>query len=187
LKLSVIRSVTETTMKTMRTTLTALLGLIAIVGVRAANEKPAPRAEVIFSHPEKFTDAANSDRGSNFGRDGNLSELREHLLRRANSYVPEGQKLEITITDVDLAGEIEPWRSPQAHDVRIIKDIYSPRIDLSYRLIDSATGAVAKEGVSKLRDLTFMMNLHLNHNDSRLYEKELLDDWLRNEFGRVKK
>jgi hypothetical protein len=174
-------------MKTMRTTLTALLGLIAIVGVHAANEKPAPRAEVIFSNPEKFTDAANSDRGSDFGREGNLQELRDHLLRRANSYVPQGQKLEITITDVDLAGEIEPWRSPQAHDVRIIKDIYSPRIDLSYRLIDSATGAVVKEGVSKLRDLTFTMNLHLNRSDARLYEKELLDDWLRTEFGRVKK
>jgi hypothetical protein len=186
-KLSFMPYVTETTMKTMRNTLTALLGITAILSVHAASDKAAPRAEVTFSDPDKFTDAANSQRGSDFGRDGNLQDLREHVLRKANSYVPEGQKLEVTITDVDLAGEIEPWRSPQAHDVRIIKDIYTPRIDLSYRLIDSATGAVVKEGTSKLRDLNFTMNLHANRQDPRVYEKALLDDWLRREFGRVKK
>lgn len=174
-------------MKTIPLTLSVLLGIAALSSVQAANEKAAPRAEVIYSNPEKFTDAADSQRGSDFGRDANLAELREHVLRRANSYVPEGQKLEVTITDIDLAGEIEPWRSPQAHDVRIIKDIYSPRIDLSYKLVDAATGAVVKEGESRLRDLTFNMNIHANRNDRRLYEKALLDDWLRKEFGRVKK
>ena len=174
-------------MKIMRITLTALLGTLAVSGVHASTDKTAPRAEVIFSNPENFTDAADSQRGSDIGRKGNLTELRDHLLKRANSYVPEGQKLEITVTDVDLAGEIEPWRSPQAHDVRIIKDIYSPRIDLSYKLTDAATGAVIKEGTRQLRDLTFTMNLYADRTDPRLYEKGLLDDWLRKEFGRVKK
>ena len=174
-------------MKIMRITLAALLGTFAIAGVHAGTDKTAPRAEVIFSNPENFTDAADSQRGSDIGREGNLTELRDHVLKRANSYVPEGQKLEITVTDVDLAGEIEPWRSPQAQDVRIIKDIYSPRIALSYKLTDAATGAVIKEATSQLRDLTFTMNLYANRTDRRLYEKALLDDWLRKEFGRVKK
>ena len=174
-------------MKTLPLTLSVLLGMTAISSGQAANEKAAPRAEVTYSNPEKFTDAADSQRGSDFGRDANLDELREHVLRRANAHVPVGQKLEVTITDIDFAGEIEPWRSPQAHDVRIIKDIYSPRIDLTYRLIDVATGAVVKEGESRLRDLTFTMNIHANRNDHRVYEKALLDDWLRKEFGRVKK
>jgi hypothetical protein len=174
-------------MKTLPLTLSLLLGITGISGVQAANEKAAPRAEVTFSDPDNFTDAADGQRGSDYGREANLAEMREHVLRRANSYVPEGQKLEVTVTDIDLAGEIEPWRSPQAHDVRIIKDIYAPRIDLTYRLIDTATGAVVKEGESRLRDLTFNMNIHANRNDRRVYEKALLDDWLRKEFGRVKK
>jgi hypothetical protein len=174
-------------MKTLRLTLTALLGVTSIMGVQAADPKPAPRIEVSFLNPEDFTDAADGQRGSDYGRDANLAELKAHLERKANSYIPAGQKLEVTITDVDLAGEIEPWRSPQAHDIRIIKDIYSPRIDLSYKLVDTATGAAIKEGTNKLRDLTFNMNIHINRNDPRLYEKALLDDWLRNEFGRVKK
>src|SRR5688572_25321075 len=182
-----ILRVTDSTMKTLRYTLTALVGMAAIVGVQAGEGKPAPRVEVTFSNAEDFTDAADAQRGSDYGRDANLAELKAHLERRANAYVPAGQKLEVNITDVDLAGEIEPWRSPQAQDVRIIKDIYSPRIDLSYKLIDTATGAVVKEATNKLRDLTFNMNLHANRQDPRLYEKALLDDWLRKEFGRVKK
>jgi len=158
-----------------------------VIGVRAADPKPAPRTEVIFSEPEKFSDAADGQRGSEYGRDAILDELRQHIVRKANSYVAEGQHLTVTITEVDLAGEVEPWRSPQAHDVRIIKDIYSPRIDLSYKLVD-AKGAVVKEGKRELRDLTYTMNLHTtDRSDRRLYEKELLDNWLRTEFAPAKK
>jgi hypothetical protein len=186
MKLFVIRYVTNPTMKTFRLTLSALVGLAAVVGVQAADAKSSPRAEVNFSEPEKFADAADGQRGSDYGRDANLAELRDHIVRKANTYIPEGQKLVVTVTDVDLAGEIEPWRSPQLQDVRIIKEIYTPRIDLSYKLLD-AGGAVVKEGKSQLRDLTFMMNINPNRNDPRIYEKALLDDWLRKEFGRAKK
>ena len=173
-------------MKTLRITLTALLGMAAVVGVRAADAKVAPRAAVTFVDPDKFTDAADGYRGSDYGRDANLSELKTHIERKANSYVPEGQRLEVTITDVDLAGEIEPWRSPQMQDVRIVKEIYTPRIDLSFKLLD-ASGAVVKEGKRQLRDMNYMMNINPNRNDSRVYEKALLDDWFRSEFTRVKK
>jgi len=173
-------------MKTLRLTLTALLGILAVVGVRAADSKAAPRATVTFVNPDKFTDAADGQRGSDYGRDGNLAELKTYIERKASSYVPEGQRLEVTITDVDLAGEIEPWRSPQMQDVRIIKEIYPPRIDLSYKLIN-ASGAVVKEGTHQLRDLNYTMNINPNRSDPRVYEKALLDDWFRADFARVKK
>jgi len=181
----VLRYVPLVIMKTMRFTLTALLGLAAVVGMRAS-EKAAPRAEVVFSDPDKFSDAADGPRGSDFGRDGNLDQLRNYILQRANLYVPEGQKLLVTVTDVDLAGEIEPWRGPQFQDTRIVKDIYPPRIDLSFKLVDSS-GAVLKEGKRQLRDLTFNMRLVTDRSDPRIYEKGLLDDWLRKDIGRVKK
>jgi hypothetical protein len=173
-------------MKTTRLTLTALLGIAAITGVRAADAKPASRVEVTFVEPEKFTDAADGPRGTDFGRDGILDDLKSYLIQRGNSYVPEGQKLLITITDVDLAGEIEPWRSGSAQDVRIIKDIYTPRIQLSYKVVDAA-GATVKEGKRSLTDLTFTMNINSNRSDPRVYEKRLMDDWLRSDFSKAKK
>src|SRR5690348_8532907 len=119
-------SPTVPTMKTIRFTLTTLLGLAVAAGL-AAGPKTLPRAEVIFFHPDKFTDAADGPRGSDIGRDSNLEQLKDYLVDRANVYIPEGQKLEVTITDVDLAGEVEPWRGPRFQDTRIVKDIYSPR------------------------------------------------------------
>lgn len=185
MKLFVIDCVTVRTMKTTRYTLTALLAVSAVLGVRGADDKAAPRTDVTFTDPDKFTDAGDGPRGTHLRVESNLEELREHFVRKAQSLVPEGQRLSITVTDVDLAGEVEPWRT-RTHDVRIIKDIYSPKIDLTFRLTD-ASGAVIKEGKRHLGDPTFTMNLNTNPSDTRVYEKRLIDDWLRNEFRREKK
>lgn len=165
----------------LRYTLTALLGLAAVTALSAAPDEKLSRVEVTFGDVEKFTDAADGQRGSDFRREENLDEIKDYIVRRASSYVPEGQKLSVTITDVDLAGEVEPWRTGRAQDVRIVKDIYIPRIDLEFRLTD-ASGAVIKEGKRTLKDLAFNMKLRINNSDPRIYEKGLIDDWLRSEF-----
>jgi hypothetical protein len=172
-------------MKIPRITLSVFTGLVTILGLQAAPKAP-PRAEVTFSEPDKFSDAADDQRGSDFGREANLSELKSYIEDRANVYVPEGQKLQVTITDVDLAGEIEPWRSSSLRDARIVKDIYPPRIQLNFKLTD-ATGAVVKEGTRNLTDLAFLMNIYPNRSEQRVYEKALLDNWLRSDFGGKKK
>ncbi len=177
-------------MKTQRIALTVLLVLAGATGAFAAKskdkEKAASRVEVTFDHPEKFTDAADGPRGSDSGRDQILGDLRDYIVDRASRYLPEGQKLAVTISDVDLAGEVEPWRTPSANDIRFIKPIYSPKIDLTFRLTD-ATGAVIKEDKRQLRDQTFDMNIRVDRNDPRVYEKGLLDDWMRGEFRTAKK
>ena len=176
-------------MKSPRIPLFSVLALLSVSGLQAAptaaKTAPASRVEVTFVDPEKFTDAADGQRGSDWGRDGNLEALKEHIERRASTYVPEGQKLIVKITDVDLAGEIEPWRGGNFQDVRIVKDIYSPRIELSFQLLDGS-GKVSKEGTRKLTDMAFLMNVDINRTDSRVYEKRLLDDWMRTEFAAKK-
>lgn len=172
-------------MKTLRISLLALLGLATLGAVRAVDTAPAPRVEVNFDKPEKFADAGSSQRGSDFGRDANLAEFKSHLELRANTYIPEGQKLVVTFTDIDLAGEVEPWRSPQHQDIRIVKDIYTPKIDLSFKLLD-AKGAVLKEGARHLSNLNFLMELYPNRNEPLVYDKALLDTWLRDEFVKPK-
>lgn len=176
-------------MKTLRYTLALLLGVAATVGVQAANKNSssdaASRVEVVFEQPEKFTDAADGPRGTTFGLESNLAEIKDYIVSRASSVLAPDQRLKVTITDVDLAGEIEPWRSARAQDIRIVKDIYYPRIDLTFQLTD-ASGAVIKEGKRELRDMNFSMKLHTDRSDPRLHEKGLLDDWIRSEF-RTKK
>ena len=92
-----------------------------------------------------------------------------------------------TITDIDMAGDFEPWRGPQFDDIRIIKDIYPPRIDLAFRLVD-AEGNVAKEGKRELRDTAFLMRITMGtQTDTLRHEKQLLDDWMRDEFPSPRK
>ena len=99
--------------------------------------------------------------------------------------IPAGRKLTMTFTDIDLAGEYEPWRGGQWSDVRIIKDIYSPRFVFSYKLTDAA-GAVLKEDKVDLRDLTFMMRVTISRNEPLRFEKDILADWIRSVVPRKK-
>jgi hypothetical protein len=171
---------------TLRFTLVALVGLAAASGSSAGSPDSPARVEVNFVEPDKFSDAADGQRGSDFRRDENLAELKDYFVERASRYLAEGQRLVINVTDVDLAGEVEPWRTSGAHDLRIVKDIYTPRIQLEYQLLD-ASGAVLKEEKRTLHDMSFNMKLHINRSDRRVHEKSLIDDWLRNEFKQAKK
>ncbi len=176
----------------MKPTTVFLAALLAAMPplMKAANPAPIPnpnqRVEVVFVDPAKFTDARDGYTGTDSGRDAILDQLREHMQTDAKRYIPDGDKLAISVTDVDLAGDFEPWRGPQWDDVRIVKDIYPPRIKLSFRLTDSA-GKVIKEGSRDLRDLAFMMKITMSFRDDPLrHEKQLLDDWFSEEFRGLK-
>jgi hypothetical protein len=172
----------------MKTThlLLAVLGLASCVAVRADDTKPASRVDVVYVNPEKFTDVKDNYYFTDEGRDEYLSTLKQHIETHANKYIPAGQHLALRVTDVKMAGDFEPWRGPNAENVRIIKDIYPPRINLEFKLTD-ANGKVVKEGVRKLTDMNFLSEINDYFPDDTLrYEKKLLDDWFYNEFGEVK-
>ena len=165
-------------MKTLSRYALVLLGLAAPLALRAAEvAKASARTDVVFEQPEKFTDVKDSDFGTDKGRDAILERLREYLVERADKALPAGQKLVITFTDIDLAGEYEPWRGPQFSDVRIVKSIYPPRLNFSYKITDAA-GKTVKEGKEDLRDLAFEMRLTSDRQDPLRYEKDILRDWI---------
>jgi len=151
---------------------------------------PAPKnthVEVLFDHPEKFADLKDSYMGSDKGRDSYLALFKEYLQERAPRHMADGQTLTITFSDIDLAGDFEPQRGPDFSDVRIVKDIYPPRMSFTYKLVD-ASGTVVKEGQEKLVELSFQMTASpINNQDSLRYEKAMLDNWLRGQGWRSKK
>jgi len=165
-------------MKTISRFTLVLLGLAAPLALCAAEVAKAPvRTEVVFEQPEKFIDVKDSDFGTDKGRDAILERIREYIVERADKALPAGQKLLITFTDIDLAGEYEPWRGPQFSDVRIVKSIYPPRLKFSYKITDVA-GKAVKEGQEDLRDLAFEMRLTADRQDTLRYEKDILRDWI---------
>jgi len=146
----------------------------------------APRVNVIFDHPENFTDVKETSLGSEKGRDYILSRFKEYLEQRAPSYLALGQTLTVTFTDIDLAGEFEPQRGPNFNNVRIVKEIYPPRLRFTYKLTDTS-GAVVKQGEERLTDMSYLMTASpVDTEDSLRYEKPLLKDWLSERFARPK-
>ncbi len=166
-----------------------LPGLIIALGLTAGAafaDAPAPsdsRVQVTWTNPDDFADARQSN-GSGLGRTPAaewLGDLAKHLRYRAERVLPQGDTLKVEFTDVQRAGTYEPWRGPQWEDVRIIKDIYPPSINLTFTLTD-ASGAVVKEGERRLTDPAFLQRGVVNENDPLRFEKRLLDDWVRREF-----
>lgn len=176
--------VTHLIMKTSHFLLVCALAVAGAGAARAFDPVKGPSSvEVTYFEKEKFTDVKDGWSGTDRGRDDTLATLKEYITQRATKNLSAGQKLAITITDVDLAGDFEPWRGSQWMDVRVVKDIYPPRINIMFRLTDSE-GKILKEEKRELIDTSFLMSLGTAafRDDPLRHEKQMLSDWINNEF-----
>jgi hypothetical protein len=141
------------------------------------------RISVTFVEPEKFTDAHRAEFEPT--QSGVLGELQNFIVATGTRYVPEPMKLNIRITNVDLAGDFELFRGPQADQVRITKGLYPPHIALEFEVLDS-TEKVVRSGKRDLTDIDYQLRSVYPREDYLRYEKDILRDWLRAEFGDLK-
>ena len=161
--------------------LAALFAVPALAGTPATAAATAPtNVTVSYDHPEQFTETRKVRAlAPQLTSDDYLKVLKAYMENRAGKMLPPGDHLDIVVTDIDRAGNFEPWRPYPLREVRIIKDIYPPRIDLRFRLTD-ASGNVLREGTRKLRDPGFIADgISRSMNDNLRYEKGLIDRWLR--------
>lgn len=156
----------------------SFLRLLAAPAACASLAAAAATAHVDFVKPESFTDAGRNYAGAE--RDDNLGKLSRHITAEAARRLPADETLDVWVTDVDLAGYYDP-RQTFAHEVRIVKDAYPPRINLRFRLT-RADGGVVKEGERRLVDRSFLARAQRYPLDGLGYEKMMLDTWLRHEF-----
>lgn len=157
---------------------------LAFASVTAWAATPPDNVSVRYKDPRHFTEATRGFGVHMIRTDAYLEPLRIYIAQRASRVLAPGQRLEIEVTDVDRAGEYEPWRGPDFNDVRIIKDIYPPRIDLNFTLY-GADGKVLREGSRKLRDMAFLGRSSPVNQDSLRFEKSLIDLWLRKGAGEL--
>lgn len=179
----------------LRTALaSALAAAVLAVGTvgaapRTVTDPDAPRSlpeqgpvNVRWEDPSNFTEIRQSRNRFEARRGNWVEQLAQHLRTRAAKQLPDGQNLQVDITDIKRAGDFEPWHGPQLNDTRFIRDIYPPRIVLNFKRTD-ANGQVLEEGQRTLRDMGFMSGLRgVNDTDPLRYEKRLIDDWVYQEF-----
>ena len=170
--------------------LTCLLGVAgAEARVRTVTDPNAPRAlpaegpvSVQWTDPNQFTEIRFS--GNSFeAKQGNwVTTLADYFRTSAAKQLPAGDRLDITLTDIKRAGEFEPWHGPHGRDIRVVKDIYPPRLRFNY-VWTGANGQVVEQGEKRLIDAAFLTsNLQINDTDPLRYEKRMIDDWTRAQF-----
>jgi hypothetical protein len=154
--------------------------LLSGCAASAPHDEAISRVSVSFVEPEKFTDARRAELAPTSA--GVLRELEKFLIETGARYLPATTKLSILVTDIDLAGDFELFRGPQADQVRITKGLYPPRIMLEFEVIDG-TAAVVRSGKRDLTDLNYQLRNVYPREDYLRYEKDILRDWLRAELG----
>ena len=141
----------------------------------------AASVEIKWTDPDKYRDIHQGTDGRESFRKNLFSNLDKHFTKLA-SQLPEGQILKVEVTDIDLAGTTFHGGMNQ---VRVIKDMYPPRINFSFELIDADKTQLLKDDV-KLKNLNFMMRRSLKYRNSTLsYEKEMIDKWFASTFEQL--
>lgn len=163
----------------------SVLLVIAALFATAAQAADPPRVEVTFGDLSKFTDFRVSTMSNQKEREGLAHELRRHLEHEGPDRIPAGTRLQVSITDVDLAGDYR-LGGVGPNEVRVVKDMYPPRISLDFKLL-RADGGIEKEGHRELRDASFMWGSSPSSTESLRFEKNLLDGWLQKEFAPPKR
>lgn len=150
-----------------------------VLGVALAAGVPMAQADVSvdFVAPGHYRDIGGYGDGER-----NTRVLERHLKQQGERCLGEGQSLELKVFDVDLAGS-EEWWHRGGYQLRVMRDISWPRIDLAYVWHDAA-GHVLGQGRESVSDMNYLWRSAFvrNDGDALPYEKAMLRDWFRQRF-----
>lgn len=134
--------------------------------------------QVQYADPVNFDEFHGSEHRLKQAQSDWLPDLTAYIEAEAAKRLPAGQTLSVTITDLRRAGTEEPFLVPGQPPVRVVRDKDTPSVDLTYRISD-AWGTTLKSGEAQLRDLGFLRGINATRSDALAFEKNLIDDWLR--------
>lgn len=153
---------------------TAILTLMV-----SQNQALAGSSEVTWTNPDDYRDVQPSNETRKHFRERIFKSFEKHFAKLAKR-LPEQQTLKLDVTDVDLAGDT---LAGGIERLRIVKEIYSPRMKFSYQLVDKNDNIIKSADVA-LKDMSFMTGNNLKYRQKSLgYEKKMLDDWFFETFS----
>lgn len=133
--------------------------------------------KVEWFQPEKYTDIRPSNESKAMYRK-HVIESFDKFWAKLSEKLPQGYQLALTIKDVDLAGDVNPLYRVDNRDIRVIKDMYFPKITLDYQLQDATGAVVASEQNVKIKDMNFMSSVGLRFSSQEFgHEKNMLEKW----------
>lgn len=139
------------------------------------NQAHAGTVTVKWQEPDEYTDIRSGNSGKTQFRKNVFNQLEKHL-EKLTAKLPEDFELQIKVTNLNLAGQVE-YNFGMSRDIRIVKDFYWPMIEFEYQVL--VNKQKVKIETVKLKDMAFMSRGGSNRlsHDTYYYEKRLLTDW----------
>lgn len=157
----------------MTLALAAATAAVALAGPATA----APAAvEVRYLNPDQFADIGRST----WDRERALKALSAHFQKLGQT-LPEGQTLRVEVTDVDLAGNLQPWGWQELRVLRGQADW--PVLTLNYTLLEGER--TLKTGQVRLSDMSYMQHLSVRDRAGEELgpEKRMVQRWFEDTFS----
>ncbi|WP_372873053.1 DUF3016 domain-containing protein [Shewanella sp.] len=165
----------------MKSKMILIAGLFIAGSAMAADEATTnPVTEVgavkiTWQEPKQFRDIKSSGELQSRYEMRMFETLTKELSEEASKSLKPNQKLELVVTDVDLAGDVRPTFGATPSDLRVVKEIYPPRMTFSYQLLDGEQVVIA--GDEKLTNLNFMNDIRPINDKPFMHESRLLSKW----------
>lgn len=142
-----------------------------------ASAPTAAEVKVTWLNPEKYTDIRPAT-GSKASYQKQVIKEFDKIWADFAKKLPAGYRLEVTIKDLDLAGDVNPMYQIDHNDIRVVKDIYFPRMNLDYVLFNENKQEIAAIKDEKIKDMGFMMSSPKGYGHRQFaYEAAMLDKW----------
>lgn len=137
----------------------------------------AGTAVVAWQNTHKYTDI---DSG-NLGKKSMLNSIDKSFTKEFNELatkLPVGFQLTITVTDLDLAGEVEPMPSRMMDQIRVLKDLYYPKMTFDYQIMNAVGVNVLEAKAVTLKDMQYLSSLSSTRSsESYYYERKMIREW----------
>lgn len=139
---------------------------------------PEVLVKVKWQQPGKFTDILRSNQSrANFQL--KLFANFEKYFNKLARQLPSGYQWHITVTDIDLAGDINTAHSRGHHNIRVIDRLFKTKVAFSYQLMN-AQGEVVSAGDEVLKENAIeRFPRNAIRHESYAYEKYMIKTWFK--------
>jgi hypothetical protein len=151
------------------------------VGLTAALSAEPGNVRINFVQPEKFSDFRIQGRQENVSAGIFRDQVSAYLAPVIAKRFP-GDRLNLTFTDIDLAGRIDLSKTRKLANVRLDRNIANPlRLYFDYTLTDSSGKGLASGSKSLVdADYLYRYNYYPEQTKSKtlFYEMATLNRWI---------
>lgn len=167
----------------MRNIMTLIVFAASSLFAHAATEPTESHpVKIEWQQPEKFTDIRPATESKKRYQERVINAFNKIWLDISKD-LPAGYQLSITMKDLDLAGDVNPMYRMNQTDVRVVKDIYFPRVKLDYVLTGPQQQEIARGTDVKIQDMSFMSSTGISSMNREFhYEHTMLKRWFEKEI-----